>query len=109
MIRINYKAYEKISVIFMGLTYFCLLFRVDLVFENFLASVFSIIAAISCRTYYTMENRILYKKNPQTKEIKEKIDKNNRDVLYRSHYIRWAGHIFLHSRSLQDLGINIVK
>ena len=76
MIRINYKAYEKISVIFMGLTYFCLLFRVDLGFENFLASVFSIIAAISCRTYYTMENRILYKKNPQTKEIKEKIDKN---------------------------------
>ena len=76
MMKINHRTYEKISAIFMILTYLCLLFRIDLIFENFLASVFFLIAAISCRIYYTQENSILYKINPQTKEIKEKIDKN---------------------------------
>lgn len=71
----NYKIYEKIAIIFTGLTYLCLLLKIDFVFENFMASLFSLIAATACRIYYTKKIKILCNMNPRTEKIRENISK----------------------------------
>ena len=72
----NYKIYEKIEFISIGMTYICLLFKVDIIFENFLASVFSFTAAIACRIYYTKRIRVLCKMSPRTEEVEKNISKS---------------------------------
>lgn len=71
----DYKMYEKITFSFMGLTYICLLFNVTIFFENFLASIFSLIATITCRIYYIKKLNILCHICPKSELVTGEMDK----------------------------------
>lgn len=75
-LKMNCRTYEKLAIIFIGLTYLCLLFKIDVIFENFMASVFSLAAAVACRVYYTKKIEILCKVNPRTEKIGKNISQN---------------------------------
>ena len=72
----NYRTYDKLAIIFMGLTYLCLLFKIDVVFKNLMASIFSLAAALAWRVYYVKKIEILCKVNPPTEKIRKNISQS---------------------------------
>ncbi len=70
----NYKVYKKVTYIFMAIAYVCFLFKVSIVFEDFLGSVFCLLAAITGRIYYTKEIKILRRIKEPNEDIKKRIN-----------------------------------
>lgn len=72
----NYKIYQKITYLCMALGYICLVLKISVIFENFLGSIFYLIAAITSRIYYTKKVNILCNTKEANEEIKKKINQN---------------------------------
>lgn len=76
--ELSYKVYKIITFIFIILAYICFNFNVSVVFENFLGSLFSLVAAITSRIYYVSEIRELCGLKEQSFEVRRKIQQTIR-------------------------------
>lgn len=73
---ISYKKYQKFTYVCMFFAFVCGIFNITMFFDDFLFSIFSLMAAVSSRKYYTGKVEELRKIKEPNEEIKKQIDSN---------------------------------